>query len=187
MMIYSPANRNERRLFALILLLSGAVLLLLLIFYIANPRPVVGDALVNSAGGRPEEFPPPGTSPFYVKPVTIMFVSSVTFAYCLFGLLARKIRQMPRSILQLLLMASLVAFGVSLYETLFNFTLWASQMTSHSDPDLLTNSFPTGSVRTNLVFATKSFVTMLFVSLFGVESFSSSLAAPRVRDKVVGE
>jgi hypothetical protein len=175
LIIYSPKSYGERRLLLCILIVSGLILLSIAIFYALNPRPVIGDALVNTAKGTPEEWPSSNLSPFYVKPVTIMFVAAIGFSYCLFSLVMVSLVGVPRALRAFLLVASVLTLGVSCYETLFNFILWGSLLANHLDPDLVVNSYPVSSVRVNLVFATKSFVALLFVSYFSLTSFKYSL------------
>ncbi len=51
---------------------------------------------------------------------------------------------------------------------------------THTDPDTIVNSYPVSSYKVNLVFATKSFVALLFVTYFGYETFKSSLESATV-------
>ena len=175
---YLPRTRGERRLFLVLLLASGVTLLLIAIFYVLNPRSIVGDALVNTQNGTPEEFPPPSSFPFYVKPVTIFFVACVVFSYCFLALTGKTIEsRVPRAIRAFLLVVFLAAFAVSFYEVLFNFTLWGSLLVSNPNPDLAVNTYPVDKWETNLVFATKAYVSLLFVSYFALATFRRSLEA----------
>ena len=151
------------------------ILVAIVAFYITNPRSVVGDALVNTANGTPMEFPPPSISRYYVKPVTIMFVAGVVFSFCFFSLVSRSLTRVPRSVRALLMLLSIAVLAVSSYETLFNFAIWGSSLVTHADPDTVVNSYPINSVKVNLVFATKSFVALLFVSYFSLMTFRNSL------------
>lgn len=175
---YLPRTNGERRLFLVLLAISGLTLLLIAIYYVLNPRSIVGDSLVNTQNGAPEEFPPPSSFPFYVKPVTIFFAASVIFSYCFFALAGKTIeRRVPRAVRAFLLVASLAALAVSVYEVLFNFTLWGSLLVSNPNPDLAVNTYPVGRWETNLVFATKAYVSLLFVSYFALATFRRSLEA----------
>ncbi len=173
--MYTPKTKGEKRLLLAFLILSGLALLALAIFYFANPRSIIGDALVNTQNGTPVEFPPPNISPIYVKPVTIMFITSVIFAFSLFSLIQRRLDHIPRSVRALFLLISVAVLAISSYETLFNFVIWGSSMLSHGDPDTIVNAYPVSSVKVNLVFATKSFVALIFVSYFSIVTFKSSL------------
>ena len=42
------------------------------------------------------------------------------------------------------------------------------------NPDLAVNSYPTGGVRTNLVYATKFFLAVAFISYFSIAAIRNS-------------
>jgi hypothetical protein len=173
--LYSPSTSGERKVLLVLLIISGVTLIALVAFYALNPRTIVGDSLVNNSNGTPAEFPPPGLSPFYTKPVTIMYAASIVFAFCFFGLIGPKVSRLSRSARAFLLMLSVLGLAISAYETLFNFALWGSLLVTHPDPDTIVNSYPVSSLRVNLVFATKSFVALLFVTSLGCLTFKKSL------------
>ncbi len=171
-----PSTKGEKQLFLILLGISAFTLILIVIFYALNPRTIVGDALVNTSNGTPLEFPPPSIFPFFVKPVTIFFVATIIFSYCFLALAAQTIeRKVPRWIRALFLLISLAVFAMSTYEVLFNFTLWGSLLVSNPNPDLAVNTYPVNMWQTNLVFATKAFLTLLFVSYFALSTFRRSL------------
>lgn len=173
---YLPKTKGETRLFLVLLAISGITLLLIAIFYALNPRSIVGSALVNTQSNTPEEFPPPSSFPFYVKPVTIFFVACILFSYCFFALAGSTIEsRVPRVVRAFLLVFSIIAFAISVYEVLFNFTLWGSMLVSNPNPDLAVNTYPVGIWQTNLVFATKSFVSLVFISYFALATLRRSL------------
>ena len=178
--LYRPKTRGERRVFLTLLAISGIILLALAALYLLNPRTVIGDALVNHSNGTPFEIPPPGLLPFYVKPVTIFFAAVVVFSFCFFSMVESKLQKISGWLRTLLLAASVLAIAVSAYEILFNFVLWGSLMVSHGNPDLIVNSYPVNSEKVNLVFATKAFVAMLFVSYFSYVTFKDSLETERI-------
>lgn len=173
--MYQPNTKGERMVFLTLLVLSGIVLLALAVLYVLNPRSVIGDALVNHSNGSPFEVPPPGFLPFYVKPVTIFFAALVVFSFCFFALARTRIRRIPRGLQAFLLAVSMLGLAVSTYEILFNFVLWGSLIVTQGNPDLIVNSYPVNSEKVNLVFATKTFVAMLFVSYFSYITFKDSL------------
>jgi hypothetical protein len=158
------------------LAISGGILIVLLVYYILNPRHIVGDALVNTASGNPFEVPTPGTFFFYIKLVTILFASLVVFSFCGFCFLTSFLPRIPRSVRGILLILSTLSLAGSAYEVFFNFTLWASLIAStHNSPDSIVNSYPVDSFEINLAFATKAFVALLFISYFGFTTFRNSL------------
>ncbi|MDG6906244.1 MAG: hypothetical protein JRN20_10720 [Nitrososphaerota archaeon] len=173
--MYAPKTEAERKVILAILVVSGLLLVALAIFYLLNPRDIVGDSLVNTSSGTPEEIPPAYLFPYYVKPVTIMYIASIMFAFCFFSLAKKLFTRLPRSLRTFLLLSSLLGVAVSAYEILFNFTLWGSLLVSHSNPDAIVNLYPVSTYKVNLVFATKSFVALLFVSFFGYITLKGSL------------
>ncbi len=169
--LHSPETKLEQRVLTVLLGISGITLALLGVLYLLEPRPVIGDAFVNTASGSPFEIPPASISYFHVKPVTIFFVGLVVFGYCSLSLLKTRIARLPGSLRTLLLVISVLAVVVCVYEVLFNFALWTAQIVTQSvNPDHAVNSYPGGYLQINLVFATKSFVALLFVSYFSVDS-----------------
>lgn len=173
--MYTPKSEGEKKVLLTFLIVSGLILASLTVFYALNPRPIIGDALVNNPNGTPAEIPPSSISPFYVKPVTVLFASLVVFFFCLFSLLRKPMERSPRSLRTFLMLLSLLILTISCYETLFNFTLWGSQLVTQGDPDKIVNIYPISSYKINLVFATKSFVALIFVSFFSVITFKGSL------------
>jgi hypothetical protein len=171
-----PETETEKRLLQGFLVASGIVLLALVIYYFLNPRAVIGDAFVNGASGAPAEIPPPGTFPFYVKPITILLVSGIVFSYCFFSLIQNFLRaRIPRAARALLLVVSVVLLGMGIYEVLFNFSLWGALMLSGAPPGSLVNPYPISSSKTNLVYATKITVLWVLAALFAASAFKSSL------------
>ncbi len=169
--LHSPETKLEQRILTVLLGISGITLALLGVLYFLEPRPVIGDAFVNTVSGAPFEIPPASISYFHVKPVTIFFVGLVVFGYCSLSLLKTRIARLPGSLRTLLLVISVLAVVVCVYEVLFNFALWTAQIVTQSaNPDHAVNNYPGGYLQINLVFATKSFVALLFVSYFAVDS-----------------
>ena len=161
---------------AILLLGSLVIIIAIVIFYILNPRPIVGDALVNQANGSPMEVPSPSISPLYAKPITYLFASSVIFGYCFFALSRSTIaNRVPRVLRHGLLILSIMFLAVGMYEVLFNFSLWSAVMVTHSDPDTAYNQWPINSLKINLSYATKISVLWVIISFFAVMTFKSSL------------
>ena len=155
-------------------MLTGAILAFIAVFYLLNPRPIVGDALVNTPRGTPEEWPSASSFPLYVKPVTIMLACVVLFSFSFFSLARAGIRRIPNGVRVLLMLVSLVIFSTSIYETLFGFLYWGSQLTAHADPDLVVYPYLGSSIKVNLVFATKAFLSLCFASYFAFEALRSA-------------
>jgi hypothetical protein len=104
-----------------------------------------------------------------VKPITAIFVFVFLFYAFLIQHFENKISVMSRDIRQFLfIIAFLMTIG-SLYELLFNFTLWGALMstTGVSNPDILINRFPNPETAVSLVYASK-----LVVLIFAMSSYS---------------
>lgn len=172
-----PSQRGERNALFVMMAVSGIALLLIGIYYVLNPRSVIGDSLVNSSNGSPAEIPPPSVFPIYVKPITIFFVALIVFSYCSLSLIQRPVLvKLPKWILSVLLIGSMVLLATCVYEILFNFTLWAALLQGGNvNPDHAVNMYPVSSYKVNLVYATKAFVALLFVSYFAVCTLRNSL------------
>ena len=171
-----PETKAERRVLQVLLVISAAILIALIVYYFLNPRSIIGDAFVNNPNGGPAEFPPPGTSPFYIKPITALFGAGIVFSYCAFSLILNFARtKVPRSIRALLLVAAVLALGIGIYEVLFNFALWTALLVSGAPPDTYVNAHPVASVKTNLVYATKITVLWVIAGTFAVTTLSKSL------------
>lgn len=172
-----PSQRDEHNALLVMMVVSGIVLLLIGVYYVLNPRSVIGDSLVNSSNGSPAEIPPPGVFPIYVKPITIFFVALIVFSYCSLSVIQRPIlAKLPKWILSVLLVGSIVLLTTCVYEILFNFTLWAALLQGGNvNPDHAVNMYPVNSYKVNLVYATKAFVALLFVSYFAICALRNSL------------
>jgi hypothetical protein len=168
-------TRAEKTVLWALLAISGLTLLAIAIFYVLNPRNIVGDQLVNTRTGAPLEIGE-GFSPIYVKPVTLLFVAGVVFSYCFFALALGLITKfVPKSLRYLLLIISVTLLAMGLYEVLFNFTLWGALMTSGLSPNNLVNKYPLASLKINLDYATKTTVLWCITAFFSTVAFKNSL------------
>ncbi|MCP8307775.1 MAG: hypothetical protein H3Z54_03675 [archaeon] len=125
---------------------------------------VIGETFVNT------EFPPM-IFPFYAKPVTWFMASVIVFWYSLLELNKEMISKFSKFKRQLFVLIAFFVGAMTLYEVLFNFTLWASLMSASEilgelNPDLLVNPFPNPEVPWNLVFATKIFLLITIISFY---------------------
>src|SRR2546428_12761961 len=129
--LFPPSTKAERRTFIILLGMSGLSLLLVAVLYAADPRRVIGDALVNTPRGDPLEIPPPSVSPyFHFKPVTLFFAASIVFSYSFFSLFKKRITNLPGHLRSLLVTLGELGLSVSAYGVLLNFTLWSVLMLS---------------------------------------------------------
>jgi hypothetical protein len=149
---------------------------------------IVGDNLVNSATGTPLEFPPPSLSPIYIKPVTVLYVSTIIFVFSLTSLLEETIMRASRTYLNIGLLVFFLVSSISFYEIFFNFSLWDAIMVQqiHSsgtlNPDAATNVYPLGGYAINLVFATKVFTSIFISSAFVAFIFWRALSQKKASE-----
>jgi len=109
----------------------------------------------------------------YMKPITITVI--ILFLAFILGLEYLDLNggiTSNSTILFLIISSSLCVF-VGFYETLFNFILWSSLISSiakngvvHGNIDVLVNTFPNPNEPWNLVYATKIFSLILFIGIF---------------------
>jgi hypothetical protein len=103
------------------------------------------------------------------KPITLIFAFIFLFYASLIQHFENKLAVLKHDIrLFLLIIAFLMTVG-SLYELLFNFTLWGALMstTGVSNPDILVNRFPNPETAVSLVYASK-----LVILIFAMSSYS---------------
>jgi len=125
---------------------------------------VIGWTFVNV------EFPPT-TFPLYAKPITWFMASAIIFWFSLLGLNKEMISRFSKFKRQLFMLIAFLIGVMTLYEVLFNFTLWGSLMAASKilgelNPDYLNNPFPNPEVSWNLVFATKIFLLITVISFY---------------------
>lgn len=176
-MPFQPKTLEEKRVVQILLIISLIAILAILVFYVTAPNPshIIGNQLVNSPKGGPEEFPSASISPIYAKPITYLFAAGVVFGYCVFSLGQGFInKKIPRSLRTLILIVSILLLAAGIYEVFFNFSLWSSMM-SNQDPDLAVNMWPINSYKVNLAYATKMCLLWVIVAFFSTMTFKSSL------------
>ena len=123
----------------------------------------VGQALVA------KEFPSPGLSPLFAKPVTYLVLAFV--GACITGLEAIRQRLTswtPFSLSLFGVIAGFFAF-VTGYEVLYNAVVWTALIAStQANPDTLIVAYPYAAYEWNITFATKVFSAFFFVSVYAV-------------------
>jgi hypothetical protein len=175
---YRPKTTGEKRLIAVLLVLSLFVVLAIVVYYFLNPSPthIIGYQLVNTASGQPLEIPSPSISPIYAKPITYLFSASVVAGYCFFSLGQGIIEtRFPRWVRAFFLLLSVLLLAMGLYEVLFNFAFWGAALVNHQDPDTVVNAWPVSTLKTNVTFATKMVVLWAVVAFFSTMTFKKSL------------
>ena len=127
---------------------------------------VVGETFVNV------EFPPIHIFPFfYMKPITWLFSSILLFAFSGLELSKTRVGLLSPFTISLIKIAVFAVTSLSLYEVLFNFTLWSGLIATDSllgklNPDLIINPFPNPEIPWNIVFATKLYLAATIVGIY---------------------
>lgn len=124
---------------------------------------VVGQAFVEV------EFPPIEIFPyFYMKPITWLTFSIITLVYCTYSLNKERIAKLPSCSKGLVKLITFIIGTLSIYEILFNFTLWSGLIASAAvlgelNPDIMINPFPNPKIPWNIVFTTKMYFIIFIV------------------------
>lgn len=127
---------------------------------------VVGQTFVDV------EFPPIHVFPIlYMKPITWLSFAIILLAYSGLELARERIARFSKLKRSMIKTASFVAASLSVYEVLFNFTLWSGLIASDAllgklNPDVIINPFPNPQIPWNIVFATKLYLAMTIVSSY---------------------
>jgi hypothetical protein len=108
----------------------------------------------------------------YFKPITItVFLLALGYLAGL-EVVDRSDRRFSRGGIAIITVGALFFTFLSLYEVLFNFMLWGSLISSLAvdgnvsyNIDFLSNYFPNPNRPWNLVFATKTFTLLFFISI----------------------
>lgn len=135
--------------------------------YQRTGKVVIGEVLVNT------EFPFPGVA----KLVTYLMIVSVVGWYCVVKLGGDKVSNIPKwakAILQLVVLCITI---VSLYEFVYNFTVWNSLITVDAlrgvfKFDEITVNYPKPDTPWNLVFATKMSLSAFLIAAHGFYTMS---------------
>jgi hypothetical protein len=116
------------------------------------------------------EFPPIHIFPFfYAKPISWLFLAIVLQVFSVLELYKEKFTQISEFKINLLKVTLFIIISLSLYEVLFNFTLWSGLMSADAllgklNPDIIINPFPNPEIPWNIVFATKLYLSALITS-----------------------
>jgi hypothetical protein len=160
---------THNAIYQIVCLVSASVILLLssygLVAAILGHIDVVGATLVNV------EFPPPGISPVFVKPITLLMIAALGLTFSGLELLKPKFLKQSNTAYTFVKMVAFVGAALAAYEVMYNFAIWTAEISTNSllgilNPDFLTNQFPNPQTPWNLVFATKISTTLLAVGLY---------------------
>ena len=117
------------------------------------------------------EFPPPSISPVYFKPITYLYVASLTLMYSSLELHREMVRRLPSSVRTLIKLLSFVVAVTFSFELLFNLVFWAGQIAAESlqgnlNPDLIFNPFPNPAKASNIVFTSRLWAVFLIAGAY---------------------
>lgn len=160
------SNEEEkiRTMYRIVCLISFAITIIISVYGIVNATNIIGESFVNT------EFPSMNF-PFYAKPVTWFMASAIVFWFSLLELNKKLISRFSKFKRQLFMLIAFFIGAMTLYEVLFNFTLWgslmaASEISGELNPDIINNIWPNPEKPWNLVFATKIFLTITIISFY---------------------
>ncbi len=166
---FSNEEDKIRTMYKIVCLASFFIIITVTIYGIVTAMmygiKVVGETFVNS------EFPPPTIFPIYAKPISWFMASVIVFWFSLLELNKEMISKFSKFKRQLFMLIAFFVGAMSLYEVLFNFTLWgslmgASEILGELNPDVLITPFPNPEIPWNLVFATKIFLSVTIISFY---------------------
>lgn len=127
---------------------------------------IIGQAFVN------EEIPPPGSFPFFLKPITWLMLLTFIGWFCFIELIRERFYKLTSNWKFLLSLLLFLIVSLSFYEVLYNFMFWGSMLSKQKhdslNPDTIINSFPDEDYKVNLVFASKIAVLVFICSLYAL-------------------
>jgi hypothetical protein len=136
---------------------SGIVLTIAIYGFVATVAghiDVVGYTLVNV------EIPPVSSFPVNIKPISILVAAALGLTFSGLELARPAVMRFSRTRISILQGLTFVTGALVAYEVMYNFTIWAAELTLSSllgslNPDNIVNQFPNPNSPWNLVFATK--------------------------------
>ncbi len=161
---------NRRQKYAAVTLIISLLLVTVIVTYAQLQSnllgiDVIGQTLVDS------EFPSPSISSFYLKPATWLMIMIVIAWYSFIEIIKDRVRSEKGFARPVISIGLLLAIILCSYEVAYNFMIWGVMMINADEtsfhPDEVVNVFPSDKYKTNLVFATKSFVTILGCGFYG--------------------
>jgi hypothetical protein len=125
-----------------------------------------------------EELPPPGSFPYFLKPITWLMIMIFAGWYSLLELVKDKIGTLDNNWRFFYSMVLFIIVAISFYEILFNFMYWgvilSKQAGAALNPDAVSNGYPSHVYQVNMVFATKVGVTIFACAMYGLAVFKQS-------------
>jgi hypothetical protein len=159
----------QNRLPLYVLLGSVAAIAFLVAYVMANGtgEGPVGQEFVN------EELPPPGTFPYFLKPITWLMIVVFAGWFSFLELMKNQIKILENNWRYFYAMALFIIAAVSFYEILYNFMYWGVILSrqpaaSALNPDSVANGFPSQLYQVNIVFATKVGVTIFACAMYAL-------------------
>lgn len=148
----------SRNIYRVVCLVCSAIILTIsaygIVASIAGHIDVVGQVLVSI------EIPSTALSPVTAKPISILVAAALGLTFAGLELARPYMIRFSDTRLSILKGLTFVAAALVAYEVMYNFTIWAAEITLNSllgslNPDAIVNQFPNPNAPWNLVFATK--------------------------------
>jgi hypothetical protein len=177
----SSEEEKIRSLYRIIALISLSVIIFLIVFAVivslTTGENIIGEPLVNLPDKQPFEFPQPEIFPIYAKPVTWLYVASISFWFSFLEVIKERVTRMSHFRLSVFRFISFVVAIVCVYEIFYNFSIWSALMsyqatTGDINPDILVNANPNPKYPWNIVFATKVFTALTAIGMYSFFFFN---------------
>jgi hypothetical protein len=144
---------------------------------------IIGSNLVNV------EFPPPSIFPIYAKPITILYVATLTFMYAELELMRGRAARISHESLRVYKFLSFFSATIAFFELAYNLIFWsggiaAQAVLGHLNPDAIANPYPDLLHPINVVFASKIAAVFLIAGVYvfyyisKIEDARDSLSPP---------
>ena len=159
---------TKKKLPLYVLIGSVVVILFLVAYVMANGtgEGPVGQGFVN------EELPPPGTFPYFLKPITWLMIAIFAGWFSFLELLKSHIKSLSSNWRFFYALVLFIITAVSSYEILYNFTYWGAVLSRQPigalNPDNVANGYPSQIYQVNIVFATKVGVTIFACAAYAL-------------------
>ncbi len=161
---------NSRRLYKILALFSLIITVVTVsygvIMSVFNGVEIVGQTFVDV------EFPPIHVFPiFYMKPITWLNFAIIVLTYSTLELYKERIAALSEFKIKVIKTLSFLMAALSVYEVLFNFTLWSGLIAADAilgklNPDVIINPFPNPKIPWNIVFTTKLYLAATILSTY---------------------
>ncbi|HVX02944.1 MAG TPA: hypothetical protein VHA09_07290 [Nitrososphaera sp.] len=158
----------QKKLPLYVLLGSIAAIIFLVAYVAANGtgEGPVGEEFVS------KELPPPGTFPYFLKPITWLMITIFAGWFSFLELVKHQIKILDGNWRYFYAMVLFIIAAISFYEILYNFMYWgvilSKQPINALNPDSVSNGYPSQLYQVNIVFATKVGVTIFACAMYAL-------------------